>query len=217
MKLDYPSFKRTFLKKKRMQWARPSIWYGSDTPDTITRETEDIALTNILHDSRSQFKHRTDIFTPADRMSETRLAADYAFFNSLNIIRFLMWILILSDEHARRMLILSGWHKADVAKNEGQLVILSRDRRFDERLILRSMMGMKKSCPGKHHNQANCEHVTTANHDLCWSCHQRWNTRDEMPEWMQVVVRDDRKEYRRRAIEALYHMEYTEEIDEAAA
>lgn len=200
-----------------MQWARPSIWYDADTPDTITREAEDAAVVNVLDDSRRQFKHRTDIFTPADRMHETRLAADYAIRNSVSVIRFLMWVLILSESHTRRMLVLSGWHKGNGGEIEPELVIHSRDKRFDERLILRSMSGMKKPCPGKHHNQINCEHVTTANHDLCWSCHQRWNTRDEMPEWMQAVVRDDRKEYRRRAIEALYHMEYSEEIDLAAA
>lgn len=218
MKLDYVSFKRAFIKKKRMQWARPSIWYDADTPDTITRETEDLATLNVLDDSRRQFKHRTDIFTPHDRMHETRLAADYAFLHSMNIIRFLMWVLILSDEHSRRMLLLSGWRKADVAKNDPHITVYNRAVNIDPKQIARVMTGMKKPCPGKHHNQATCERVTTSNHDLCWSCHQVWPTRETMPDWMVAVVRDDWREFRKRAIESLYHVQYVEfDYDEAAA
>lgn len=218
LKLDYPGFKRTFLKKKRMQWARPSIWYDADTPDTIARETEDAAIVNILHDSRPQFKYRTDIFTSADRLHETRLAADYAIEHNRNVINFLMWILILSNEHCRRMLVLSGWRKANVEENDPHITIHNRAVNIDPKRIARVMTGMKKPCPGKHHNQATCERVTTSNHDLCWSCHQVWPTRETMPDWMVAVVRDDWREFRKRAIESLYHLEYIEyDNDEAAA
>lgn len=219
LKLDYASFRKTFVKKKKMQWARPSIWYDADLADTVDRsEGEGDAIKNVLDDSRRIFKHRTDIFTPEDRMQETRLAADYAYEKygeMASVIHFLKWVLLLSETHSRKMLMLSGWRKLDSWKTAPQLVIHSRDKRFDERLILRVMMGIKKQCPGKHHNTVNCEHVTSANHDLCWTCHQIWQTRDDMPDWMQSVVRNDRKEYRRQAIEAIYHEEYME-VGEAA-
>lgn len=218
MSLDYTSFRKTFVKKKRMQWARPSIWYDADVADTINRETEDDAIANVLDDSRRQFKHRTDVFTPADRMGETRIAADYQWqktYELASVIRFLMWVLILSDSHTRKMLMLSGWHKVDSEKNAPNITILSRVKTIDPRLIGRVMAGMKKPCPGKHHNQATCERVTTSNHDLCWSCHQVWPTREAFPDWMLAVVRDDYREFRRQAIEAVYHQEYVE-ADEAA-
>lgn len=218
VQLDLKKFKATFTKKKRMQWARPSIWYDADTPDTIDRQhTEDNAIKNVLDDSRRQFKHRTDIFTTADRMQETRLAADYAFQHSMNIIAFLAWVLILSNEHCRRMLVLSKWSRGDVAKIDSEITIHNRATNIDPKRIARVMAGMKKPCPGKHHNQSTCERVTTADHDLCWSCHQVWKTRETMPDWMRAVVRDDYREMRRRAMESLYHVQYVEyDNDEAA-
>lgn len=215
LQLDIAQFKKAFAKKKRMQWARPSIWYDADTPDTITREAEDSAVANVLDDSRRQFKHRTDIFTPQDRMHETRLAADYAFHRSMNIIRFLMWVLILSDEHSRRMLMLSGWRRADVAKIEPEFALISRAVKQNERQVQRIMATTLKPCPGKPENKY-CDGHTRASNDLCWHCRLKWKTRAEYPLWLLTLVQDDDKEYRRQAQEALYHIEYVEN-DEAAA
>lgn len=206
---DYTGFRRTFLLKKRYAWARPSIWLDSSYPATVDRSgSEDPAILLVLEAARQTFKLRSDVFTPADRLEEARRLADYAADRGVTVTRLVAAMLLISNEHARRLLIQSGWKRCDVEENDQEFIIQSRAK-FDERRIRHTMMGIRKPCPGASNNP-RCEKTTTSNHDLCWPCHEIWHSREEMPDWMLHVVRDDQREYRRQAIEALYHLELRE-------
>ncbi len=214
--IDYASFRRRFVTKKKKSWARPMIWMDADYPSTINRyHSEDIAIVNILEQARHKFRY-DPTFTREERLQETRIAHDYALAHGLAVIRFLMFILVMSDEHCRRLLIMAG-RNGNVAKNEVNLHITDRASLYDERAIKRYMVGLKKVCPGKPHNKSTCDGTVTANHGICWHCLQMYGqTRDTWPNWLIALVQDDDREMRRQAIEAIYHQELYEETALAA-
>lgn len=215
--IDIAAFRKRFVSKKKKSWARPMIWMDADEPSTINRDkSEGAAIVNVLEQARYKFRY-DPTFTREERLQETRIAADYAYARGMGIIRFLMFILVMSDEHSRRLLILSGWRGIDVAKNGSEFHSISRADNYDERTIKRYVAGIKKPCPGRPYNRSSCDMFVTANHGICWHCLQLYGqSREQWPKWLVSLVQDDDREYRLRAIEALYHRELVEDMPIAA-
>lgn len=215
--LDITSFKKRFKAKKRVAWAHPMIWMDAYEPSTINRDlSEGEAVVNILAQSRRQFRYNP-LFTREERLQETRIAADYAYARGMNIVKFLVFILMMSDEHCRRLLLLSGYKVANVVENGSEFHINSRAKLYDERAIKRYVAGFRKPCPGRPFNRSTCDGFTNANHGVCWHCSQLYGaSRQEWPNWLIALVQDDDREYRRRAIEAIYHRELVEDMPNAA-
>jgi len=215
--IDYAQFRKRFVAKKKASWARPMIWMDAEEPSTVNRSlSEGDAIVNVLEQARHTFRYRSDLFTREERLQETRIAHDYALAHGLGIIRFLMFILLMSDEHCRRMLIMAG-RAGNVAKVTPEFHSISRAQSHNEKDIKRYVAGLKKPCPGRPFNKASCDRFVTANHGICWHCLQMYGmTRNEWPNWLVALVQDDDREYRLRAIEALYHREINEETAIAA-
>lgn len=211
--IDYASFRKRFVSKKKKSWARPMIWMDASEPSTIDRSgSEDIAIVNVLEQARKQFRYDPS-FTREERLEETWIAADYAYSRGLGIVRFLMYILLMSDEHSRRLLILSGWKGQYVAKSASQLPNNIRVKHYNEQDIKRYRAGLRKPCPGRPYNKQTCDKFVSASHDICWHCLQMYGTtRQEWPNWLVALAQDDDREYRLRAIEALYHREFVEDM-----
>ncbi len=214
--IDYAAFRRRFVTKKKKSWARPMIWVDADEPSTINRDhSEGIAFVNILEQARHQFRY-DPTFTREERLEETRLAHDYAIAHGIGIIKFLMFILLMSDEHCRRLLIMAG-RNGNVARFDYEFHSIDRASTHDERDIKRYVAGIRKPCPGRPYNKNTCDGFVTANHGICWHCVQLYGaSRTDWPNWLIALVRDDDKEYRLRAIEALYHREVDEDMAIAA-
>lgn len=216
--IDIAAFKKRFRSKKAKSWARPMIWMDAAEPSTIDRtRSEDIAIVNVLEQARHKFRF-DPAFTRDERLAETRTAADYAYARGLSIIGFLMFILVMSDVHSRRLLILSGWKGVNVAHNDHIFHNSIKRQVYDEGAIKRVISGLRKPCPGRPFNRSTCDGFVSAKHGICWHCLQMYGqTRDLWPNWLLTLVRDDDKEYRLRAIEALYHREFHEETIGIAA
>lgn len=214
--IDYAAFRKRFVTKKRKSWARPMIWIDADEPSTINRDaTEGVAMVNILEQARHKFRY-DPTFTRDERLEETRLAHDYALAHGVGVIRFLMFILMMSDEHCRRMLIMAG-RNSNVANSGSNFHSINRASMYDERTIKRYVAGLKKPCPGRPYNRNTCDHFVTANHGICWHCLQLYGaSRTEWPNWLVALVQDDDREYRLRAIEALYYREVNDDMAVAA-
>lgn len=217
LSLNISAFKKRFARKKKVAWARPMIWLDATEPSTVNRDlSEGEALANVFDQARVQFRYNP-LFTRDERLQETRIAADYAYARGLNIVRFLMMVLLMSDEHCRRLLILSGYRVADVANSGSEFHSIDRAKLYDERAIKRYVAGLRKPCPGRPFNRSSCDGFVTANHGVCWHCLQMYGqTRDLWPNWLLALVQDDDREYRRRAIEAIYHRELVEDAPIAA-
>lgn len=215
--LDVGAFKKRFAQKKKLAWAHPMIWIEAADPSTINRDhSEGEAVVNVFEQARRQFRYNP-LFTRDERLMETRLAADYATRYGLGVIRILMVVLMMSDEHCRRLLLLSGWKGNDVAKNTSEFHSNSRADLYDERAIKRYTAGLRKPCPGRPYNRSSCDGFVTANRGVCWHCVQLYGqSRQEWPNWLIALVQDDDREYRLRAIEALYHREINDDVAIAA-
>lgn len=216
--IDIAAFRKRFVTKKAKSWARPMIWMDANEPSTINRDkSEGEAMVNVLKQARRQFRY-DPTFTREERLQETRIAADYAMARGMGIVRFLMFILLMSDEHSRRLLILSGWKGVNVALEGHEFHVIGRADNYDERAIKRYVAGARKACPGRPFNKSTCDKFVTANHGICWHCLQLYGaSRSDWPNWLLSLVRDDDKEMRQRAIEALYFREYQEDIPAIAA
>lgn len=213
LKLDVKKFKQRFKERARYRWAKPSVWLISHEPTALYRELEVLVILSLFEQSKNIFKWRHDLWSDADRLEEVRTLADFATEQGVSIIGLLMRTMLYSDEHCRRLLILSGW-KADVAKNPLTMVLDNRDgeRFFNRKKVDRSLSVTMRPCPGKLVNKSTCAGVVAANHDLCWHCHQIYGfTREEYPKWMLFMVQDDRREYYARAKEAIYFEELPDE------
>lgn len=208
--IDYAAFRKRYRRLKRNWWARPMIWMDHDEPGTVNRDlSEGLACTNILQQARYRFRRDPSIRLE-DRLDETRIARDYALAHGVGVVRFLMYILMMSDRHCRRMLVLTGT-PLDAVKIDHQFHSMSKVSKYDERALKRYVAGLKKPCPGRSFNRKDCDQFVTADHGICWHCLQRYGaTRAEWPSWLVMLVRDDDKEYRRRAKEALYFQEVHE-------
>lgn len=215
--INYELFRKRFVAKKKKSWARPMLWIDAHEPSTVNRDdSEGVALTNIFEAARHEFRYNP-LFTRDERLKETRLAADYAMARAMNIVKFLAFILVMSDEHSRRLLVLSGWRGSNVVENASDFHIHNRASLYDERTIKRYVAGLRKPCPGRPFNHSSCDKFVTADHGICWHCLQLYGqTRQEWPKWLLALVQDDDREMRSRAIEALYHGEFIEEQTIAA-
>lgn len=215
--INYELFRKRFVAKKKKSWAHPMVWIDAFEPSTVNRDhSEGVALTNVFESARHEFRYNP-LFTRDERLKETRLAADYAMARAMNIVKFLAFILVMSDEHSRRLLVLSGWRGSNVVENVPNLHIHSRGGIQNEKDIKRYVAGLRKPCPGRPFNHSSCDKFVTADHGICWHCLQLYGqTRQEWPKWLLALVQDDDREMRSRAIEALYHGEFVEEQTIAA-
>jgi hypothetical protein len=214
--INEAKFKKRFRQRKSKYWARPSVCLIADEPGTIDRnDTEGVAIVNVFEQARNIFRYHPQLFTTDDRLEEVRTLADYAYSGGKPIVRLLMYALLYSDDNCRRLLILSGWNK-ESDKNEDLGTIYNVGKARQNRTAIHGVLRrMDKKCPG-HGANPDCEGKIPAHRDLCFSCHELYGkTREEYPEWLRFMVRDDYAEHRKQAIEQLYHIEYHDGIKAA--
>jgi hypothetical protein len=192
----------------RFLWRyKPSTWLISGNPDTVERPTEAEAIVNAFKEAQRMFRA---IATQDEIMDEVRVLVRYAYDNNIGVVQLVKVALGYSQSHAYRLIANCGVKADDGKKIEPDLVVVDRVKLYDERAIMRYMASIVKPCPN-HNHEPNCQKTTTAQYDLCWSCSQVYRTREEMPDWLRFVSQRDKAEYRRQAIEALYHVELIEE------
>jgi tRNA G26 N,N-dimethylase Trm1 len=181
----------------------------SGNPDTIERPTEAEAIVNAFKEAQRMFRA---IATQDEIMDEVRVLVRYAYDNNIGVVQLVKVALGYSQSHTYRLIANCGVKADDGKKIEPEFHIVSKVKLYDEKAIKRYMAAIIKPCPNHNHNP-RCEKTTTANHALCWACSLDYMTREEMPDWLLWVVQEDDAEYRKQALEALYH---TELIEEAA-
>jgi len=194
----------------RFLWRyKPSTWLISGNPDTVERPTEAEAIVGAFMEARRMFRA---IATQDEIMEEVRTLVHYAYTNNIGVVQLVEKCLGYSERHAYRLIARCGYKPDHVRENAPEFHIVSKVKLYDEKAIKRYMAAIIKPCPNHNHNP-RCEKTTTANHALCWACSLDYMTREEMPDWLLWVVQEDDAEYRKQALEALYH---TELIEEAA-
>jgi len=192
----------------RFLWRyKPSTWLISGNPDTVERPTEAEAIVGAFMEARRMFRA---IATQDEIMDEVRVLVRYAYDNDIGVVQLVKVALGYSQRHAYRLIANCGVQREHGNENAPELVVVDRVKLYDERAIMRYMASIVKPCPN-HNHAPGCNQTTTAQYDLCWSCSQVYRTREEMPEWLRFVSQRDKVEYRKQAIEALYHAELIEE------
>lgn len=192
----------------RFLWRyKPSTWLISGNPDTVERPTEAEAIVGAFMEARRMFRA---IATRDEIMEEVRTLVHYAYINNIGVVQLVEKCLGYSERHAYRLIAGCGYKPDHVRENAPEFPVIDRVKLYDEQAIKRYVAAITKPCPN-HNHSPKCNSTTQANHDLCWSCSQVYATREEMPDWLRWVVKQDNAEYRRQAIEALYHAELIEE------
>lgn len=193
----------------RFLWRyKPSTWLISGNPDTVERPTESDAIMNAFMEAVRMFRA---IATQQEIMEEVRTLVAYAHENNMGAVKLVEKCLSYSERHAYRLVRECGYAAANVSEIDAEFPSIDRVKLYDERAIKRYVAAITKPCPNHNHNP-ECQKTTQANHDLCWSCSQVYRTREEMPAWLKWVVQQDNAEYRKQALEALYHAELIEEV-----
>lgn len=192
----------------RFLWRyKPSTWLISGNPDTVERPTEAEAIVNAYDDAVLMFRA---IATPNEVMDEVRTLVQYAYENSIGAAKLIEKALGFSESYAYELVVKCGIERRDKNENASEFPLYSRVKLYDESAIKRYVAAIIKPCPN-HNHSPHCEKTTRASNELCYSCRQIYMTREEMPEWLRWVVKQDNAEYRKQAIEALYHAELIEE------
>lgn len=192
----------------RFLWRyKPSTWLISGNPETIERPTEAEAIVGAFMEARRMFRA---IATRDEIMEEVRTLVRYAHENNMGAAILVEKALGFSKSYAYELVVKSGIDREYRNETAPELVVIDRVKLYDERAIMRYMASIVKPCPN-HNHEPSCEQTTTAQFDLCWSCSQVYRTREEMPDWLRFVSKRDKAEYRKQAIEALYHSELIEE------
>jgi hypothetical protein len=186
---------------------KPSTWLISGNPDTVERPTEAEAIVGAFMEARRMFRA---IATRDEIMEEVRALVRYAHENNMGAAILVEKALGFSKSYAYELVVKSGIDRECRTETGPEFHIVSKVKLYDERAIKRYMASIIKPCPNHNHNP-RCEKTTTANHALCWACSLAYMTREEMPDWLLWVVQEDDAEYRKRALEALYHTELIEE------
>jgi len=192
----------------RFLWRyKPSTWLISGNPDTVERPTEADAIVNAFKEAQRMFRA---IATQDEIMDEVRTLVDYAYANNIGAAKIIEKALGFSESYAYELVVKCGIERQQRNENASKFPLHSRVKLYDEGAIKRYMAAIIKPCPN-HNHSPNCEQTTRASNELCWSCRQLYITREEMPAWLWFVVQQDGAEYRKQAIEALYHAELIEE------